>query len=44
MEIRSWGYEILILEKHEGIGFNTRFLDDAVVLITCPVANEAEYH
>jgi hypothetical protein len=43
-EIRSWNYGVLILDKSEGTGINTRFAKDAIVMITCKVDSIAEYH
>lgn len=42
-EIRSWDYGILILEPEEGVGINTRFAKDSIVLIATKVENKAEY-
>ena len=42
-EIRGWNDGIIILEKYEGIGVNTRFKKESMVLIACEVTNEAEY-
>ena len=42
-EIRSWEYGVLILEKQNGLGVNTRFSKDSIVLITCPIQNRAQY-
>ncbi len=42
-EIRSWDYGVLILEKKDGLGVNTRFSKDSIVLITCPIQNRAQY-
>lgn len=42
-EVRSWDYGILLLDRHEGLGVNTRFAKDALVMITCSVSSIAEY-
>lgn len=40
-EIRNWDYGVLILNKEEGRGVDTRFKKNAIVLIGVPVTN---YH
>jgi hypothetical protein len=42
-EIRAWEYGVLILAAEEGVGINTRFSKDSIVLITTKVENKAEY-
>jgi hypothetical protein len=42
-EIRAWEYGVLILEPSEGVGVNTRFAKDSLVLIATKVENKAEY-
>lgn len=42
-EIRQWEYGVLILGKHDGVGLNTRFAKDAIVLIGTKVDNKAQY-
>jgi hypothetical protein len=42
-EIRSWTYGILIMEREHGLGLNTRFAKDSIVLIVSKVESKVEY-
>jgi hypothetical protein len=40
-EIRSWKYGVLILNPNDGIGLNTKFAIDSIVLITNEIKKES---
>ncbi|KEJ82779.1 hypothetical protein OXYTRIMIC_244 [Oxytricha trifallax] len=42
-EIQSWQNGVLILDKDESYGYNTRFRVDAQVLIACDIDSESQY-
>jgi hypothetical protein len=39
-EIKTWKYGILILNPNEGIGINTKFAMDSIVMITNEINKE----